>query len=224
MKDRFSTTEANTAMAKLRRMSLLSDWLRQGEFYLPFRKYTCSYWTRLVGKDLLPKRPTGLGVGNKRRYWNTCARPRACILLEKQLSFAIGAKLDFVREDVPNVRSLTFLSFYVSYAISLLEIPRQPPTLPSFFCVSLFTLNRHVLPPSGPRFFFFFHAEIPVSPETLDNVATLPYVPRYYAYFTDFYGISRRFLFLTPPLFLCFDYISFCFSVVQLFFLTSIFL
>jgi len=66
MKDRFSTTEANMAMAKLRRVSLLSDGLRQGEFYLPFRKYTCSYWTQLVGKDLLRKRATGLGIEDKR--------------------------------------------------------------------------------------------------------------------------------------------------------------
>jgi len=46
MKDRFPTTETNTAVAKLRGVSLLSDGLRQWEFYLPFREYTRSYRKR----------------------------------------------------------------------------------------------------------------------------------------------------------------------------------
>lgn len=55
MKDRFPATEANTAVAKLRGMSLLSGGLRQWEFYLSFREYTRSHRTRFAGKDLLRK-------------------------------------------------------------------------------------------------------------------------------------------------------------------------
>jgi len=53
MKDRFPTTKANAAVAKLRRMSLLNGGLRQWEFYLPFREYTRSHRTRFAGKNLL---------------------------------------------------------------------------------------------------------------------------------------------------------------------------
>lgn len=129
----------------------------------------------------------------------------------------MGPKLDFVREDVPNVRSLTFLSFICSYATFSPFLFSPPATTliltplslsfsiffspPLSLSLSLRSLDcRAFLPRRG--FFVLppsFRAEIPVSPETLDDVASLLHVPRYYAYFTDFYGIPRRLLPPAPP-------------------------
>jgi len=118
----------------------------------------------------------------------------------------VEAKLDFVRKDVPNVRSLTFLS---------LICPTPPLSLRYPANHSAFILSRlplHSGPPRSssvrfPRSSFFLRAEIPVSPETLDDVAPFPHVPRYYAYFTDFYGIPRRLLSASPSFFLYVDYV-----------------
>lgn len=128
----------------------------------------------------------------------------------------MGAKLDFVREDVPNVRSLTFLSFICPTPLSLRYPANHPLRLHSFASPSSLWTAAFILCQVSPRSTFFLRAEIPVSPETLDDVATLPHVPRYYAYFTDFYGIPRRLPPAFSSLFLYFDYkrISFCFSVV----------
>lgn len=109
----------------------------------------------------------------------------------------MGPKLDFVRQDVPNVRSLTSLSFICSAPPPLL-CEKHPPAA-TLILTPLWPrrpLDRRVLPLQRgfPVLAPSFRAEIPLSPGTLDDVASLLHVPRYYAYFTDFYGIPRRLL------------------------------
>ena len=65
-------------------------------------------------------------------------------------------------------------------------------------------------------------AGIPVSPGTLDDVATLLHVPRYYAYFTDFYGIPSRLVPSSSSLFVLSFYLSHSLSLSLIFFTLSL--
>lgn len=74
----------------------------------------------------------------------------------------MGPKLDFVREDVPNVRSLhpplpPYLSFsFICPTLPFLEIPANPPAAPSFFRISHFNCESSRSSSGGfPRSFFF---------------------------------------------------------------------
>lgn len=118
----------------------------------------------------------------------------------------MGPKLDFVREDVPNVHSLT--------------PPSSPPS--SFSLSPIFPYLLHATSPRGtrqPARCTFILSHLPLQlwivalflrrvssffllsalrfrfPRRRSTTSRRFYhVPRYYAYFTDFYGIPRRLL------------------------------
>jgi len=110
----------------------------------------------------------------------------------------VAPKLDFVR-GVPYVRSLTLRFLIHPCATPPPPCRRRTRSIPilSFLPVRSpdHRARAHARLSNGvSAFSSSFRVEIPVSPETLDDVATLLRVPRRYAYFTDFYGIPPRLL------------------------------
>lgn len=114
MKDRFSTTEANTAIAKLRGVSLLSDELRQGEFYLPFRKYIYCTGRNLQGKIFLRERRASESEVRGRETLLEHLRTPACVhIVGKIAQFRRRSEIRF-RSRRRSECSLSNLPFFLS--------------------------------------------------------------------------------------------------------------